>query len=376
MATRMIALLACALALGFLQADDTDAQAAPDALMVKRLIDEYIKDETDDSRRREIEKTLFDARAAELSSAVKSVFKDDSIKRERVYDLALYFQIRGLWSTIEKYLEKEPLLVAAVGICSEDKGASATIVKKWKESTPGSEMYSGLGNALINHGVDMSVIDDVKRIGVDKEATSQHRKDSLKMLKAWTGFEAEDPDEIADKFQKFIKPLSNDFKRYPVSGMDLCGRLGWKRENATRRGRNFKLDMNGTIINGFTPPGFDKGSLKVTFWVYLPKDPDAYIGFIHRDMRGSGTGLNGVSALKDKWIVKHEYGDIKLDCKAETWHKVMLTAEYREQSCRLGIFINGKGMYQGGYMDVYVLGLQVESTSGGVVVSSIDYQRG
>lgn len=372
----MIYRLLAALAFCLLTWPSAPSAQAIDAAAVRKALAEIMKPGTTEKRRGELGYVLLDAKTADLAAALKTHLRKEE-DWPTALDIAINYQLKGMFSLVERRLEAEPERVASLAFATWDKGATQTIIEKWKSAEPGSDLYKKLLAPMLNRPMDFSALDDMYKIVIDKATSETHASDGAKVLRIQTGFDGVTTAEVEFKYSNYMKESKAQFKRHPMTGMDLGSREGWEGRMSAFRTPNYVLKGKQVLLNDHTPPMMVKGKFKVTMWFYSDtKQPDASAGI--RLMHPNNVdGWIGIMLAGDKWIVKVDSGDKEVPYVAQTWHKLTFSGEYKDTERKFisSVFLNDKPIHENGVVNARPIGVLIGCNEGEALFSSIDCVR-
>ncbi len=275
MARRMISLFLAVLVATLVQNPHV-AQAKTDP---KKLVEEYVAEATNDSRRLDILALLELSGSASLATPLKKSLGAEAT-RNRAIDLAMLMQVRGLFDAMKPaYDAGEISRVVSYGMLLQEKGAGEWIFERWKTLDKDSDEWLALTNELLNLPIEQTVLK--KWVDLAKNKDFDRRKSAAHIVSRQIGESITDADEVVRLWPEWEKTLKAEGLPQACAGLNVLFRSPWEAKNRKPWGFNYRIDEGGFMDCRDCPPASaSQGSFQITARVFIPVDSSIAVNLL------------------------------------------------------------------------------------------------
>jgi len=352
------------------------AAKGPTASQVKKLVAEYVKDDTEDDRRKEILTALGKAKPKLLKSPLASAMKREGTRGFAI-DAAVALKAPGLFATARKYIDEDEQKVIALGLLTRDRGASAWLFARWKKAKADSESFKLLTEAFSKYRVEIRT---VFRFG----SMLRHKQKKVatgKILQFQMDTGTDDPRAIARQWGKLAKELKIAATRFKIRGVDLIALGDAQVRKGRKVGGNYRLYKGGRLLIEDFPDWVNTCQMfQLTLRIYLPVGEKAKVRFENSKTKGFTFQIEG-----EKWYVKvNDEVEREAVMKVGEWNEFVWKIERLKKSPKKrpkvarenNAWINKIQMLEESWFDHQVGKLIVHcGQERGIVVGGIDLVR-
>lgn len=368
---------ACALVLiaGWFVA--TEAQRS-DAASVKDMVARYIDPDTAEEDRASLRDELFWQPKRELARAIQGNLTNRET-RESCLNLALELQVPGLFNLVRRYMSEAPKQVTAIGIRARDSSAMRHLLRDWRLAEDTNAVFAAMVEAFSNYPMDLDQLAEFRKVACDPTQSSVRVQACLDIIEAQIGKRADSAEALDAAYDGWVEEIRDDAQRTSQRGYDVMALQGW-RKRGTRQllGNHVIEDRGGMILNEPLGPGMRDPGYTVSVRIKVSEDVKAsFILLMDQDGRRI---TYGVEASDGKVTQLLGQGDIKpATVKPGQWMElkwvVSQKADAPAGSRVLTLAVDGHTVNRGIVMSGSVVGMQIECSSGRLVVGNLEYIR-
>jgi len=268
----------------------------------KKLVEEYVAEATNDSRRLDLLSQLEISGSAPLAAPLKKALGVETT-RVRAIDLAMLMQVRGLFDAMKPAYEAgEIAKVVIYGMRLQEKGAADWLLDRWKAADMEGTEWRPLHEELLNVAIELGALK--KWLDLAKNKDYDRRSFAAHIVSCQVGETITDADEVVTKWPEWEKLLKAEGTLQPSAGLNLQHRGPWESKSRKDWGFNSRIDEGGFIdCRGCAPPSSAVGSFVITMRVFIPADATVQVSLVSRVATAPAGVGNGhpLSFADKKW---------------------------------------------------------------------------
>lgn len=345
----------------------------------KKLIDEYLAEQTSSARRGEITAELELQSGPALAPHLKKALADKAV-RVSALRLATLLQVRGLFESARKmYDEGEHIGVGMYGLLLDEKGAADFLHERWVAAPLDSDEFDSLHVILQMNSIPLSTL---KR-WVDwlKKDKSDKRPFGAEIISCQFGDPVTDADEVLGKWPDWEKAYKSDAAAQSCAGLNLRLRSPWVMQGHARHGMNLRIAAGGGMENpGAMPPSAETGKFSLGLTLFVHEGTECELTLVGKDPAGS-TGGYPVAINGKNWRVitsanMGQTGELATG-KWVTflWEVTRPSSEPDRGDFDVATFLDGKKICDRRPLKGRVEMFQIKVASGLVTVGPLEYLR-
>lgn len=282
-----IALAVCTL---LLLAGGTSGSADPEAPSsgaVKRLVKEYMNEETRQPRRLEIAAKLKTVHPVVMGRALSKYCKKES-ERAKALQLAIKLKASGLFRSLKRHydtLDRGAIIEWCLRL--RDKDGVKFLLEKWNKLSLDSKEWKRIDKGFRSFRQTAEVL-DVFHSKLDDEVRELA---ALEILKKQLSRPDLTEEQMEDDWDELRKEFVRIYRDFPIRGYALLVTGDWVGNGVKQIGPNYRIVSGANMDLLKFPRSMEKTRLELTVWVGIEKGNGGYVSLLQTDANGRRAGF-------------------------------------------------------------------------------------
>lgn len=187
----------------------------------RKLVEEYLDDDTTTTRRIEIRSMLKKADRGLAATPLRRGASDEETVGLAV-ELAAELQVRGLFRDASDYLDGDyEDLILDYGMKLREDKAAETAWERWKAKEKEGTSWTIANKALLKYPVPLKIIEGMKKFLDGTEEGDDLREPCARIFRFQLGLDGTSIEKIDEDWKEIIALYKADAKSFNLSGVDL-----------------------------------------------------------------------------------------------------------------------------------------------------------